>query len=141
LSRRGAATPYSVFVALSRDTLDRSATTQRNGFDSRTPGFLLGADYLLFPSWRLGLLAGFKYTALSFSENGPDILVEKGEQTPYTTNIGAYGSYPPAESRWYGYGSLLLGILNINTLRAGGAVHGSTSGYRLSLLGGGGYDF
>lgn len=139
---------WGTFLSLERNTIQRSRTDHGNGFDSETPGILLGLDRRLSNSFLLGVAAGFKYTDLDFddvtrlrSDQNPQ---ELGRQRTYTGTIGPYVSYTPDQA-WYLNGSALLGLLSASTERKGdglaGTARGDTSGYRVSLAGGGGYDW
>ena len=139
---------FGIFALFQRDTIRRSTTSDFNGFDSKTPGFLVGLDYRLLPSLAAGVLVGSKFTDLDFDKgtalSGRKHPLQSGQQMTRTFNFGVSGSYAP-QSPWYGAGSLLVGLLDVHTKRrvpAGGTpIRGSTEGYMLSFLGTGGYRF
>ncbi len=152
--RRDPARRWGIFLTFNRNTVRRSRSQRENGFDSQTPGFLLGVDRRLSDALLLGMAAGFKVTDLSFDEvprsedfhdsEDPRDPHQLGRQRTYTGTAGPYLSYTPGQA-WYLNASLLVGLLAASTERSGdgleGTARGNTTGYRVSLAGGGGYDW
>jgi outer membrane autotransporter protein len=139
---------WGAFLSLERNTIQRRRTSRGNGFESETPGFLLGLDRRFSDTLLLGVAGGFKVTDLEFDDVSRSASVgnpqELGRQRTYSGTIGPYLSYTPDQA-WYLDGSLLVGVLDTSTERMGdglrGTARGDTSGHRLSLAGGGGYDW
>jgi outer membrane autotransporter protein len=140
---------WGVFLTLDRNTIERSGSRLENGFDSHTPGFLVGLDRRLLDALLLGAAAGFKVTDLEFDDvpkgkPEPRNPHQLGDQRTYTGTIGPYLSYTPGES-WYLNGSVVLGFFGTSTKRFGdglqGTAKGDTRGYRVSVAGGGGYEW
>lgn len=140
---------WGAFVTLDRNTIERSRSRLENGFDSHTPGFLVGLDRRVLDAVLVGAAAGFKVTDLEFDDvpkgkRGPGNPRQLGDQRTYTGTIGPYLSYTPGES-WYLNGSVVLGFFGASTERFGdglqGTARGDTRGYRVSVAGGGGYEW
>jgi len=139
---------WGTFLTLERNTIRRDRSARENGFDSETPGFLAGLDRRLSDPLLLGVAAGFKVTDLSFDDVSRFQTVadpaQLGRQRTYTGTIGPYLSYTPNQP-WYLNSSLIIGVLGASTERSGdgltGKARGDTLGYRVSLAGGGGYDW
>src|SRR5438034_2789317 len=145
---------WGTFLSLQRNTIRRRRSGLENGFDSETPGILAGLDRRLSDALLLGMAAGFKVTDLEFDDvpRSEDFYDKKdprnprqlGRQRTYTGTAGPYLSYTPGQA-WYLNASLLAGLLAASTERSGdglnGTARGDTRGYRLSLAGGGGYDW
>jgi outer membrane autotransporter protein len=146
--RETRARKWGTFLSLERNTIERRRTARGNGFDSETPGILLGLDRRLSDTFLLGVAGGFKVTDLEFDDVSRSSSVqnpqELGRQRTYTGTIGPYLSYTP-DPAWYLNGSLLVGVFGASTERMGdglvGTARGDTRGYRLSVAGGGGYDW
>ena len=138
---------WGVFVSLGRDTVRRSRSQRENGFDSETPGALVGLDRRLSDTLLLGLAAGLKVTDLSFGEPTKNATFSPralGSQRTLTGTLGPYLSFTPRPT-WHLNASFIAGLLHVSTARSGGGLRdtadGHTDGRRFSLALGGGYDF
>jgi outer membrane autotransporter protein len=108
-------------------------TTNAAGFDVRTGGVTLGADYRLSSNFVVGLLGGYAHAGVDLA-NGGSLDVSGGKFGLYATTFGS-GFYLDA--------AVIGGVSGYDSRRATllGRARGSTDGGDLSALVAGGYDW
>jgi autotransporter-associated beta strand protein len=124
---------WGIFITGLGEFTDVGNTANATGFDVRTGGVTLGADYRLGSNLAIGLLGGYAHAGIDLA-NGGSLEVSGGKFGLYGTAFGC-GFYLDAA---------VIGGLNAYDSRRTtllGQARGSTDGGDLSALVAGGYDW
>jgi outer membrane autotransporter protein len=124
---------WGVFVTGLGEFTNIGNTATAAGFDLRTGGVTLGADYRFGSNFAVGLVGGYAHTDVGLARGG-DLEV----------NGGKFGLYATAFGRgFYLDGSVLGGYSGYDSRRTAllGQARGSTEGGDLNVLVAGGYDY
>jgi outer membrane autotransporter protein len=124
---------WGVFVTGLGEFTNVGSTANAAGFDLRTGGVTLGADYRIGSNFAVGLLGGYAHTDAGLA-NGGDLEADGGKFGLYATAFGQ-GLYVDA--------SVIGGYTAYDSRRGAllGQAHGSTDGGDLNVLIAGGYDW
>jgi len=125
---------WGVFVSGLGEFTNIGSTANAAGFDVRTGGVTLGADYRLGNNFALGVLTGYAHTDVGLGRGG-DLEADGGKLGLYATAFSSQGFYADA--------SVIGGYTAYDSRRGAllGQARGSTDGGDLNVLVAGGYDW
>jgi outer membrane autotransporter protein len=124
---------WGVFVTGLGEFTNIGSTANAAGFDVRTGGVTLGADYRIGSNFAVGLLTGYAHTDVGLA-NGGNLEADGGKFGLYATAFG---------NGFYADASVIGGYTAYDSRRGAllGQAHGSTDGGDLDVLVAGGYDW